>query len=103
MRNIVLHRVTPDVHAPTGILGRVIVVGHAFGLRQILVRIEGPTGAMEASGDVDDSHHWVVEFDDPDGFARAGIAVGSRLRILAADPADRDGCYSAVCQPLRGL
>lgn len=101
MRNIILHRVTPDVHAPTGILGRVILVGHAFGLRRIYARLEGAMGAVEAEGVVDENHHWEVEFDDPDGFARAGVEVGAPVRVVAADPDDRDGCFSALRQPLR--
>lgn len=101
MRNIVLHRITPDVHRPTGILGRVIVVGHAFGLSRVYARIEGARGALEAEGEVDDTNQWEVEFDDPDGFARAGVAVGATIRVVAADPEDRDGCFSAVREPLR--
>jgi hypothetical protein len=97
MRNIVLHAVVRGEADAKGDLARVLVAGHAFGLDLLLVRLEGPTGAVEtAVGAMPRTHQWVARFDDLDALNTAGIDVAAKVRVVAADLDDPTGCYSAA-------
>lgn len=97
MRNIMLHAVVHGEAAAGGALTRVLVAGHAFGLERLLVRVEGPRGTLEAVAFVHPrTHQWVAEFQDPQELARAGLAAGVKVRAVAADAADVEGCFSTT-------
>lgn len=97
MRNIVLHGVVRGETDAAGSLARVLVAGHAFGLDMLLVRLEGPRGTLEAAvGALPRTHQWVARFDDVAELREAGVAVGVKVRVVAADLGDPTGCYSAT-------
>jgi hypothetical protein len=96
MRNIVLHGVVRGEVDAAGALAKVFVAGHAFGLATLLIRVEGPRGTLEtAAGANPRTHQWLARFDDADGLRDAGFALGVKVRVVAADLSDPDGCYSS--------
>lgn len=97
MRNIMLHAAVRGENDAAGALAKVFVAGHAFGLDTLLIRIEGPGGALEtAVGAHPRTHQWLARFDDVEGLRTAGLALGVKVRAVAADLADPDGCYSST-------
>lgn len=96
MRNVMLHAVVRGVPSPAG-LARLVVAGHAFGMGRLAVRVEGPSGRLEAFADVHPrTHQWVAVFEDAGALRAAGVAAGARVRAVAADADDPDGCYSSA-------
>ena len=92
-----LHAVVHGEAAAGGALTRALVAGHAFGLERLVVRLEGPRETLAALAFVHpNTHQWVAEFQDPQELARAGIAAGTRVRVVAADAADEAGCFSTT-------
>ncbi len=92
-----LHAVVRGEADASGTLSRVIVAGHAFGLDALLITVEGPRGQVEAAvGPHPRTHQWVVTFDDRGALDEAGIALGTRVRAVAADLGDPAGCYSTA-------
>lgn len=103
MRNIMLHGVVRGEVDGAGALAKVFVAGHAFGLDTLLIRIEGPRGALEtAVGTHPRTHQWIARFDDAEGLRDAGLALGVKARVVAADLADPDGCYSSSTSAVEG-
>ncbi|MFO0603940.1 MAG: hypothetical protein U0324_12240 [Polyangiales bacterium] len=97
MRNIMLHAAVHGEAAAGGALVRVLVAGHAFGLERLVVRLEGPRGALAAMAFAHPrTHEWVAEFGDAQELARAGVAAGVRVRAVAADAGDEAGCFSTT-------
>ncbi len=97
MRNIMLHAVVMGELDASRALERVIVAGHAFGLHALRVRLEGPRGALtEDTGVHPRTHQWVVSFTDREALREAGIEPGVRVRAVAADLTDLEGCYSSA-------
>ena len=96
MRNIMLHGAVRGEVDGTGALATVFVAGHAFGLDTLRIRIEGPRGTVETAVGVHPrAHQWLARFDDADGLRDAGFALGVKVRVVAADLSDPDGCYSS--------
>ncbi len=97
MRNIVLHAVVRGETDARGDLVKVFVAGHAFGLDTLLVRLEGPVGAIEtAVGAMPRTHQWVARFNDRDALREAGVGLAAKVRVVAADIDDPDGCFSTT-------
>jgi citrate lyase beta subunit len=103
MRNILLHTAVHGETAADGALIRVRVLGHAFGLQRLVVTLEGPRGGIAVPTIVHPrTFEWVAEFHDAEALRRAGVGVGVRVRVVAADMDDEAGCFSSTTAVVEG-
>lgn len=97
MRNIMLHAVLRGDADGHGALAHLVVVGHAYGLEQLMVTVEGPVGRVRTMAFVHPrTHQWAAVFDDGVGLAEAGVAFGVKVRAVVADADAPQECFSSV-------
>jgi hypothetical protein len=94
MRNIVLHDVLRVDLDAADTLVRVVAEGLAFDVSRLLVSLHGASGRVEMLV-LARANEWIAVFDDRHALDAAGIVLGERVRAVAADLDDPQGCYSS--------
>lgn len=97
MRNIMLHAVLRGEADGRGALARLVVAGHAFGVEQLVVTVEGPAGRARTMAFVHPrTHQWAAVFEDGSELAAAGIVAGVKVRAVVADADAPQECFSSA-------